>query len=249
MVEREELNPGQGRLLGVGVGPGDPGLVTVRAAEVIGAAAAVAYPVHKPGASSRALEAARLYLRDGVAKLPLLMPMTRDGERLRRAHEDAASLLEQAGAGGEEIVYLSLGDPLFYSTFGYLAERYPGPVEAISGVTAMSAAAAELGRPLASGDMPTVVVTGKDHRGLEAALDMGGSVVVIKPRSLSEESLEMLGGRGALRRAAAALELGTEKHRMIRDVDRAVVESLPYFSVLWIAPPDAGADGGSDEGV
>ena len=207
MVGREDWNPGQGKLVGVGVGPGDPGLVTVRAAETIRAAAAVAYPVHKPGASSRALETARPYLGGGVARLPLLMPMTRDSGRLGQAHAEAAALLEKAGSGGEDIVYLSLGDPLFYSTFGYLAERYPGPVEAISGVTAMSATAAALGRSLAAGDTPTMVVTGQDHAGLAAALDMGASLVVIKPRSLSGESLDMLEGRGALPRAAAALEL------------------------------------------
>ncbi len=228
--------------MGVGVGPGDPGLVTVRAAEAIRITAAVSYPVHKPGATSRALEAARPYLGDGVAKLPLLMPMTRDSVRLRQAHADAAALLEKAGSGGEDIVYLSLGDPLFYSTFGYLADRYPGPVEAISGVTAMSAAAAALGRSLAAGDTPTVVVTGQDHAGLEAALDMGASLVVIKPRSLSCESLDVLEDRGALERAAAALELGTDNQRLMAAVDRAAVESLPYFSVLWVRPEEGEDD-------
>lgn len=233
---------GYGVLTGIGVGPGDPGLVTVRAVEAIRDAAAVAYPVHKPGASSRALETVNGYLGDSAIRLPLLMPMTRDPDRLREAHEAAAQILEATAANGTDIVYLSLGDPLFYSTFGYLAERFPGPVDVISGVSSISAMAAAAGLPLAAGDTATVVVTGKDHRGVESALEIKASLVVIKPRSLSPETLDLLEESGALGRAVAALELGGAGEQIIENLDRSAVAGLPYFSIIWIRPGGGAAD-------
>ena len=165
------------------------------------------------------------------------MPMIRNRERLEQAHDEAVRAIAAAAAGGRDVVYLSLGDPLFYSTFGYLAERFAGPVEVVSGVTAASATAAALGLPLAEGDTPTVVVTGKAHGALAAALAMDASVIVIKPRSLTEQSLDLLDGSGAWPRACAAIELGGPGQRLIAELNREIAAELPYFAVLWIKPP------------
>ena len=151
----------------------------------------LAFPVHKEGAGSRAYDTVEGYLSAETRLLPLLMPMTRDRERLERAHVDAAAAIMEAAATGD-VAYLSLGDPLFYSTFGYLAERFPGEVEVVSGVTAASATAAALATPLAAGDVPTVIVPGHAHKALEAALSLNASVFIIKPRSLSDASLDLL---------------------------------------------------------
>lgn len=235
---------GMGKLIGVGVGPGDPGMVTVNAAEAIRGAETIAFPVHKPGAGSRALDAAAPYIPQGVRRLPLLMPMTRDNARLEAAHVTAAETLTDTASDGTDIIYLALGDPLFYSTFGYLAERFPGPVDVISGVSAVSAMVAAAGLPLAAGDTPTVIVTGKDGDGLRAALDIKASIVVIKPRALSSASLDLLESRGALARSMAAIELGGSGEQLRRHLDRRDVEELPYFSMLWIMPVQGGGDAG-----
>ncbi|MEW6018699.1 MAG: precorrin-2 C(20)-methyltransferase [Pseudomonadota bacterium] len=225
-----------GILYGVGVGPGDPGLVTLRAVEVIGACPTVAFPVHKEGASSRALETVRAHVPAEARLLPLLMPMTRDAAKLEAAHEAAARQITQAAAEGD-VAYLSLGDPLFYSTFGYLAARFPGEVRAVSGVAAMSACAAALGEPMSAGDRPTAVVTGADHESIRLALEMGGSLVIMKPRGLSEESLDLLERSGALGRASAGVELGGSDERIIPALDRETAAKLPYFSLVWIKSP------------
>ncbi len=227
-----------GTLYGVGVGPGDPGLVTLRAIEVIQGAPTVAYPVHKQGAESRAYETVSRHIGEGAERLPLLMPMTRDHARLEQAHADAAAALIKAAATGKDVAYLSLGDPLFYSTFGYLAERFPGQIEVVSGVTAASATAASLGLPLAAGDTPTVIVTGHAYAALRDALTMGASVFIIKPRSLTAASFDLLDKEGAWARASAAIELGGPKQRLIERLDRETAAELPYFAVIWIKPPE-----------
>ncbi|MHB0914800.1 MAG: precorrin-2 C(20)-methyltransferase [Thermoleophilia bacterium] len=229
-------NTSGGRLIGVGVGPGDVGMLTLKAVALIESAAVLAYPVNRVGADSRAFTAAQEHVSSTARRLPLLMPMTRDKAELERSHAAAVRALAEAAAGGDDIVYLSLGDPLFYSTFGYLADRFPGEVEVVSGVSSMSAMAAALGRAIAEGDTPTMVVTGKDRAGIAAALELDASLVIIKPRALTEESLDLLESAGAFRRASAALELGGEQQKIIDVVDREAAAALPYFSILWIRP-------------
>lgn len=226
-----------GTLYGIGVGPGDPRLVTLGAIEIIQRVPTVAFPVNKAGAPSRAFETVKAHVPGGTELLPLLMPMTRDAGRLSQAHADAAAALTRAAQGGRDVACLTVGDPFFYSTFGYLAQRFPGKVEVISGVTAMSACAAAMGAPLADGDIPTVVVTGADHDGLAAALGMKASLVIMKPRGLSAESLELLESSGALSRAGAVLELGGEQQQVMESVSRAEAAALPYFAIIWIRPP------------
>jgi len=225
-----------GTLYGVGVGPGDPGLVTLKAVEVIQRVPTVAFPVNKEGAGSRAYDAVAGHLDEATVRLPLLMPMTRDRQLLDSAHDAAVEAVIAAAAGGGDIAYLALGDPLFYSTFGYLADRFPGPVEVVGGVSAISAMAAALGQPLADGDTPMVVVTGKSHEALAAALVMDASVVIIKPRSLSGKSLDLLDQHGAWDRARAAIELGGSRERLVSELDREAAAELPYFAILWIQP-------------
>ncbi|MDO8735821.1 MAG: precorrin-2 C(20)-methyltransferase [Thermoleophilia bacterium] len=225
-----------GTLYGIGVGPGDPGLVTVKAVEIIQRVPVVAYPVNKEGASSRAFDAVTSYLPESTRRLPLLMPMTRDRQLLEEAHRAAVKAVIAAAADGGDIACLALGDPLFYSTFGYIAERFPGQVEVVGGVSSISAMAAALGQPLADGDTPLVVVTGKAHDALASALAMNASIVVIKPRSLSVESLDLLDQHGVWSRARAAVELGGAGERVINELDRETATALPYFAILWIQP-------------
>ncbi|MBI5870293.1 MAG: precorrin-2 C(20)-methyltransferase [Actinobacteria bacterium] len=230
------MNAELGTLYGVGVGPGDPGLVTLKAVEVIRRVATVAFPVNREGAASRALDAVAGHIPETTARLPLLMPMTRDQQLLDSAHDAAVEAVIASAADGRDVACLALGDPLFYSTFGYIARRFPGPVEVVGGVSAISSMAAALGQPLADGDTPLVVVTGKAHDALESALAMDASVVIIKPRSLSSESLDLLDRDGAWDRARAAVELGGPDQRVINEIGRDTAAALPYFAILWIQP-------------
>lgn len=234
MNHTKNTNSELGTLYGVGVGPGDPGMVTLRAVEVIRRVPTLAFPVKQEGAPSRALETVRVHVPAATTLLPLLMPMTRDCDRLAPAHAAATTALIEAAGNGRDVAFLSLGDPLFYSTFGYLAAKFPGKVAAVSGVTAMNAAAAALGQPLAAGDEATVVVTGADHELLKKALQMKGTIIIMKPRALSDESLDLLQARGAFARASAVIELGGEAQNTISPLDRTAAAALPYFAIIWI---------------
>lgn len=136
-----------GTLFLVGVGPGDPELVTIKAARIIAAAPVVAYPDN-----GLALEIAKAHVGHATQKLPIALPMTTERGPARAAYDGAATdMLEHLGAG-RSVAYLCEGDPLFYGSAMYLLQRVAGhaPIEIVPGITSLTAAAATLGRPLAA---------------------------------------------------------------------------------------------------
>jgi precorrin-2/cobalt-factor-2 C20-methyltransferase len=227
----------RGTLWALGLGPGDPGLVTVRAAEILRTARVVAFPVDAGGEPGRAFRTAERYLDPEVVRVPLEMPMTVDETRLRAAWELAAEAIAAHTAVGRDVAYLCVGDTLLYGSFGYLLSRYDGRVEVIPGVISPVAAASVLRRPLVEGREPlTIVPDGADAPALERALGLGGSVVVMKPSRLSEDGLAVLADSGALDRAWVT-ENVTLPEQVVYPASAADLATLPYFSVVTVLPP------------
>jgi precorrin-2/cobalt-factor-2 C20-methyltransferase len=227
-----------GTLYAVGLGPGDPGLVTVRSAELLRAAEVVAYPVDASGDPGRAFQIARHYLPDGVTELALAMPMTGHRPTLEKAWEAGVAAITQQTEAGRDVVYLCLGDTLLYGSFGYLLARYEGPVEVIPGVISPVAAAAALGLPLVEGREPLVVVPdGADLDLLRGALALRGTVVVMKPSRLTADAVALLEEAGAVDRLWVSADVSLEAERVFRPGTAAELATLPYFSLVVIPPP------------
>ena len=158
-----------GRLFGVGVGPGDPELVTVKAQRIIGACDAVAYPEKRAG-SSIARRAASPWIAAGCEELALVYPVTTGETDHPEGYEGALRDYYDAGAAriaelldaGRDVAVLCEGDPFFYGSYMYLHERLSAryETEVVPGVTAFSAAAAAAGTPLAKRDDVLVVAPG-----------------------------------------------------------------------------------------
>ncbi|HEY9415510.1 MAG TPA: precorrin-2 C(20)-methyltransferase, partial [Pseudonocardia sp.] len=158
-----------GRLYGVGVGPGDPELVTVKAARLIGAADVVAYHCARHGRST-ARRIAEPYLRAGQIEEQLVYPITVEATDhpggYRGALDDfyarASSRLAEHLDAGRDVVVLAEGDPFFYGSYMHmhkrLAHRYP--TEVVPGVTSVAGASAVLGRPLVERDEILTVLPG-----------------------------------------------------------------------------------------
>jgi precorrin-2 C20-methyltransferase/precorrin-3B C17-methyltransferase len=161
--------PASGRLWGVGVGPGDPELVTVKAARLIGAADVIAYHSARHGRSN-ARRCAEPYLHAEQIEEPLVYPITVEttdhpgGYRgaLDDFYADAAARLAEHLDAGRDVVVLAEGDPFFYGSYMHLHERlaHRYPTEVVAGVTSMAAAAAALGRPLVERDEVLTVLPG-----------------------------------------------------------------------------------------
>lgn len=144
-----------GKLTGVGVGPGDPELMTLKAVRMIREAAVISFPGRSPGESLAYRIAAEAVPEiEGRQLLPLSLPMTRDRRVLAEGHRRAADRLEDELLAGRDTIFLTLGDPAFYSTYSYLAEivRKDGfDTASVCGVPSFCSAAAALNCPLSVG--------------------------------------------------------------------------------------------------
>ena len=227
-----------GTLYAVGLGPGDPGLVTVRAAEILRSAPVVAYPVDATGDPGRAFQIARPYLGADVMELPLAMPMTSHRPTLEAAWDAGVAAITGETAAGRDVAYLCLGDTLLYGSFGYLLARYTGQVEVVPGVISPVAAASALREPLVEGREPLVIVPdGGDIDLLRGALALGGTVVIMKPSRLNAEAVALLEQTGAIARARVTQDVTLPSERIYTPQTAAELATLPYFSIVTILAP------------
>lgn len=171
-----------GILYGVGVGPGDPELMTLKAVRTIRENDIIAVP----GADVRATVAYQIAVQavpelEQKELLPIYMPMTHDREELERNHEKGASSIETFLSQGKNVVFLTLGDPTIYSTFSYLQKKvleHGYDTKLISGITSFCAAAARMNIPLAEWNQQLHIVPAV-HR-LDSKLDQSGNYVLMK---------------------------------------------------------------------
>ncbi|WP_345943730.1 precorrin-2 C(20)-methyltransferase [Streptomyces sp. SID3212] len=246
-----------GRLYGVGLGPGDPSLMTVRAVRIIAEADVIAYHSARHGRSIARSIAAE-YLRPDHIEEPLVYPVTTgttdhpggyQGAMDDFYAESAARLAVHLDAG-RTVAVLAEGDPLFYGSYMHmhkrLADRYP--TEVVPGVTSVSAAAARLGTPLVEGEEVLTILPGTlPEEELTARLASADSAVVMKlgrtfptVRRAIERS-----GRLADARYVERATMAGERTGALADIDP---ESVPYFSVAVLpsrvdAVPAPGARG------
>jgi len=246
-----------GRLYGVGVGPGDPELVTVKAQRVIEAAAVVAYPTarNRRGVARRAADP---YVGPQHIEVALTYPVTTEATESQEAYERLLRDFYDAGAqqlavhldAGRDVAVLCEGDPFFYGSYMYLHERlaHRFATEVIPGVTAFSAAAAAAGTPLAKRDDVFTVLPGTlGAEGLAAGLRGADAAVVMKlGRSFD-------GARAAAQRAGVAdravyVERASAPEQRVAPLDD-VEGDVPYMSLLLVPTANGAGAGGERDGA
>lgn len=172
----------KGKLYGIGVGPGDPELLTLKALRVIKEADVIAVPGEKPTetVAYKIVEGAYPELADKTL-LPVHMPMTKDPELLERHHQEGTSLIQKELEEGRTVAFLTLGDPTVYSTYIYVHKRIKEmgyETEIISGITSFCAVAAKLNTGLVEkADMLHIIPASYQ---IEDALKLPGTKVFMK---------------------------------------------------------------------
>ncbi|MEW5351479.1 precorrin-2 C(20)-methyltransferase [Streptomyces sp. 16-176A] len=238
------------RLVGVGVGPGDPELVTVKGVNALRAAEVVVVPVMDTGERGRA-EATVLHYVAAEKVVRVVFALNERSDRARReaawdaAGERVAALLRAHGS----VAFATIGDPNVYSTFTYLAqtvaELVPGvAVETVPGITAMQDLAARSGAVLTEGTEPlTLVPVTAGAAVLKDALNGPGTVVAYKFGRQAREVAEALRDSGRIEDAVwgSALGLPEESIRPAGELDSA---PLPYLSTLIAPARRTGGRGG-----
>lgn len=232
--------PELGRLYGIGVGPGDPGLLTLKAVRMIQEAPVILVPKGDSGEKSQAMSIISPFLRDGQEVRELSLPMTRDRQTLNRAWEQTAGEVMAVLEGGRDAVFVTLGDSTLYSTFYYLCDalrsRRPDlVVETVPGVSSFSAGAAALNRALAVGQESLAIVPAS--RGLDFirhALTVFDSVVLLKVAPLLGDLIDLLAELGRLDDAAYICRCGMPGEFLQERLAEAGELPHDYFSLILV---------------
>jgi precorrin-2/cobalt-factor-2 C20-methyltransferase len=222
----------RGRLYGIGVGPGDPELVTLKALRLLRAAAVVAYPAPEHGASfARAIVAE--WLDRGQREIAIPFPM-RPGPPPAEIYDSAAASIAAELDAGNDVALLCQGDPLFYGSFiGVLARlAYHYPVDIVPGVSSLTACAAAAGIPLVTRDEPLAVLPATlAEAELERRLAAAAAVAIVKLGRHLGKIRRVLDRLGRLADAVYVEHASLPDQRVCLLAD---VETAPYFSMVLV---------------
>ena len=226
---------GSGRLYGVGVGPGDPELLTLKALRLLRAVPVVAYPAPDHGDSfARSIVAA--WIERHQREISIRFPM-RPGPPPVAIYDDAAAALATELDAGHDVALLCQGDPLFYGSFinvfTRLADRYQ--IEIVPGVTSLTACAAAAAIPLVSRDDTLAVIPATlEEDQIAARLVASDTAAIIKLGRHLRKVRRVLNRLGLLDSAAYAehATLPTQRVALLSAIES---DEAPYFSMVLIA--------------
>ena len=229
-----------GRLFGVGVGPGDPELLTLKALRIIQAAPVVCVPQSEARTDSYALGIVREYLdtdKQEILRLPFPVDNPEGASGVWRSGADA---LAQRLYRGQDVAFITEGDPMLFSTFIYVLEaitaKHPSiPVEIVPGVSSVMAAAASSGVPLAThGQRLAVLPTVYGIDDLSEAIASYDTIVLMKVNRELLQALDSLASLGLADKTVYVRRVTTPGEKIVDDVTQLTQEDIDYFSLLIV---------------
>jgi len=235
-----------GKLYGIGIGPGDPKLLTLKAKEILDRADIIFCPKGDEDGTSWARSFIETTTLAGKKFVELPFPMTRNKKVLKTSWQKAAKRVAEEVYKGKQAAFITLGDPFIYSTYVYLLkilrQSFPDmEVETVPGISAFNAAAARAQIPLVQGDerMAILPVT-KDLRGLREAFQTFDTVVLMKVGSKLDKVTALLAELNLLKYSILVSRVGQTGERMIRDLSSLNQDSSPPHPTLSPASGERG---------
>jgi|TARA_B110000977_G_scaffold117829_1_gene152086 precorrin-2/cobalt-factor-2 C20-methyltransferase len=228
-----------GVFYGVGVGPGDPLLITLKAHHIIQSADVICYLSNQSG-TSQARDIAQYSIGSrGTAAIEVAipMPMSTDRTAANAAYDLGAKRISSHINLGQSVVFLCEGDPLFFGSFSYLLERLSDLHEClvVPGISSVNGAAAALQQPLTLLQESFVVMSGRHSDAqLEQALISHDSVVIMKAGRARPRILAILDKTKRTADANYLAYIGRESEEILTDVSTLANEAGPYFSLFVI---------------
>jgi len=230
-----------GTIYAVGVGPGDPELLTRKAERILRHVDVVLAPVSNPTEASVALGTIREFIDESRQEIIVhQFPMTSDRARLIPAWQEAAALIAGHAEAGRSVAFITIGDPLFYSTFIYLLrllrEQWPQlPIEIIPGISSINAAASVAALPLVEADEKMVVIPATAGiEQIKAALSTYETVVLLKVKPLFAAIIELLRTTGREQRTVFVERVGSSRQKVLTNFNEIAAHSPDYLSLMII---------------
>ena len=229
------------KVYAVGVGPGDPELLTRKAERIIRESRVICAPTGNPDAASYALHIIEPFLdRDRQEVVSQVFPMRRDQTGLDEFWERAADQVAAHVRADRDVAFITIGDPGLYSTFLYLyrifRERYPDiEIEIVPGVSSINAAAAAAGVPLGMGaERIAILPATYEAEELRRTISEFDTVILMKVHRVFDQVYEILKESGMERSAVFVRRVGSRRQEVVTDLASLVGKELDYLSMLIV---------------
>lgn len=229
-----------GTLYGLGVGPGDPELLTIKAFRKLKESDVIAYPKKRKGSKSYAHRIIDVYITPGEKEmLGLVFPMTKDPTILEREWSKTVEQVWEHLNKGKDVAFVTEGDPLLYSTFIHMMnlvkERYPEVnIKTVPGISSINGAASRLGIALAEGDDHVAIVPARDdYEAMKKVIVENDCVVFIKVAKVMDVMLKVLRELDLLDKASVVTKVTSDEEVVwnIHELERAELEYLTLMVV------------------
>ncbi|MCM3713775.1 precorrin-2 C(20)-methyltransferase [Halalkalibacter oceani] len=230
-----------GEVYGVGVGPGDPELITLKAYRMLQEADVVAYPKKRKGSKSYAHQIIEAFVdMNKKEMLGLVFPMTKDQAVLTEQWQQITAEIYAHVSVGKTVAFVTEGDPMLYSTFIHLQRTmkatYPEvPIKSIPGISSVNGVASQLGIPLADGDdWMAVIPATEDRQQMKKALLDHDGLVFIKVAKVLPMMIELLEELDLVQDAAVATKVTSSEEYIWRDVTELKTAELEYLTLMLV---------------
>jgi len=229
------------KIYAVGVGPGDPELLTRKAERILREVPVVCAPTANPADSSFALSLVEPLLdRNRQEVIIQVFPMRMDQAGLEQFWETAAAEVAARVRQGKDVAFITIGDPFLYSTFLYLyrifRDKYPDiPLEVVPGISSINAASVAAGVPLGmASERIAVIPAAFEQENLRKTIDEFDTVVLMKMSRVFDGIFELLQEMGLERNAVYVSRVGTPEQEVVFDLASLVGKKLDYLSLLIV---------------
>ena len=229
-----------GTLIGIGVGPGDPGLIPLKATRILGEVDIVFTASSTRNDYSLAVDIARSYIPESTPIEKLAFPMSRDLAVKEGAWQQHAQRIADVLETGQDAAFLTLGDPLTYSTYGYVIRHLQAgwphlPITTIPGITSYQAAAAATNQPLVEGEESLLILSGVDGgERLKNMPEKPDNVVFLKAYRNVAGICQSLKEAGMYSDSVAVANCSRDNEAIYKDLSN-LPQQMPNYWTLIIA--------------
>ncbi len=228
----------KGIFYGIGVGPGDPEFLTLKAVRILKEVDIVVCPEAKKNVGSVALNIANDYLKDDIERLYMTFPMVHDKDVLEKQWAENAHIIGEKIKEGKNVAFITLGDPTVYSTYMYMVpflKKENVEIVTIPGITSFTAVASRMNLPLALGDESFGIVPLMEGcESAEKALDIFDNVVIMKPSHDNIKLASILEEKGLQDSFVLIEKVATEQERIVHDINELKKGKVPYLSTMIV---------------
>ena len=229
------------KIYAVGVGPGDPELLTRKAERILREVRVICAPTANPADTSYALSIVEPFIdRDRQEVIIQVFPMRMDQAGLEEFWETAAAEIAERVREGNDVAFITIGDPFLYSTFLYLyrffRETYTDiPVEVVPGISSINAAAIAAGIPLGmASERIAIIPAAFEQENVRKTLVEFDTVVLMKMSRVFDGIYELLQELGLERKAVYVSRVGSPEQEVVFDLASLVGRKLDYLSLLIV---------------